>query len=251
MIRLIARIDVRNGYHIKTVNCEGVKKIRLVEESLKYYSLADEHDELIVIDAVASLYGNPNWLLCNQVDFFYTPIPLSIGGGINSVESALKTLEKGADKIIVNSAAIENPKLIEDIASICGRQALVLQIDAKLINNDYLCLTHGARELSKFKVSEWIQMAQDNGAGEVHVTSIDSEGTDTTFPEKLAQICAEHTDLPIILSGGIREAAQIKRINEKFGINSFSFSSITNRIGLTAGHLRSQLNSIGITCRQP
>jgi len=237
-MRLIARIDVRNGFHIKTMQCEGVQKIRKVSESLKMFSFGpNEHDEIIVIDVVASLYGFDNWLMRENNDHLYCPIPLAIGGGINSVDAAMDALSKGADKVILNTYAISNPSVLERISSACGRQAVVLQIDTKKVNDKYMCFTHGAREMTSVNLIEWIKNAKELGVGEVHVTSIETEGVFKNFPLDLAEICAENTNLPLIISGGIRSAQQINEIYKNFGINAFSFSSITNQQGIRLSEL--------------
>ncbi len=251
-IRLIARIDVRNGYHIKTINGEGVKKLRTIEESLERFTKGvNEHDEILLIDAVSSLYGFDNWLIRQDNKHMYCPIPFSIGGGVASVDMAISTLEKGADKIVVNTAAIAKPKLLSDISNICGRQAVVLQIDTRKINNIYRCFINGSRELSNLTVENWLQQAQDNGVGEIHVTCINSEGVDATFPDDLADLCRSNTQLPLIVSGGIRSALDMKNLRLKFEINAFSFSSITNHLGLTVEQIRRDLLTLGESVRCP
>ena len=246
MLRLIARIDSRNGYHIKTINCEGVQKIRpIIDSILKFSNGGNTHDEIIVLDSVASLYGFKNWLLKQINEYFYCQIPLSIGGAIGSVSDATATLHKGADKIAINTAAINNPKLIEQISRKCGRQAVILQIEAKLVDKKFMCFTHGARELSKYSSKEWISAAQDYGAGEIHLTSIDAEGTSKNFPEELAELSKESTQLPLIISGGIRSSEQISRLNRIYGIDSFSMSSITNVCKRNLIDIRKELIELG------
>jgi cyclase len=252
MIRLIARIDARNGMHIKTINCEGTKVLRPLEKSIAVFSKGSQtFDEIILLDNVATLYGRQNWLIRDPATFFFCPIPLSVGGAISSPEIATKTLKSGADKIVINSAAVENPALIEKLAKICGQQAIILQVDAKLVGDTYLCCTHGSRELSKICVKSWISAAQELGAGEIHLTSIDSEGVDVPFPNQLADIASSATKLPIIVSGGISSAGQIHSLNKTFGIDSFSVSSIPNRLNVQINQLRKDLHKLGGTVRWP
>ena len=250
MIRLIARIDVRNMHHIKTIRCEGVQKIRLLSDSLRIFSSdKDEHDELLVIDTVASLYGRQNCLIRSDFDHLYLPIPLSIGGGIQHSNDAIATLKKGADKIVLNSSAIKSPDLISSLANTTGRQSVIIQIDTKKINGEYMCFTHGARELSSYNLSEWIGLATDYGAGELHITSIDSEGTTSSFPDELAELASSATEFPLIFSGGIRSAAQIHHLYTNFGVDSFSFSSWTNVDNVKVSTIRSNLRSLGLSVR--
>lgn len=252
MIRLIARIDSRNLNHIKTVQCEGVKVIRPVIESLALFSSgSNEHDELLVIDNVASLYGVGNWLVKFSQKHHYAPLPLSIGGGLRSIDEATRTLRLGADKIVLNTSAIETPKLLDALSDILGRQALILQVDTRKINGEYYCFTHGARELSKYKASEWLQMAQEHGVGEVFVTSIDTEGCSRNFPDELASLVAENTNLPIILSGGINNAKQIALLHRTYQIDAFCFSSIVNTQNKTVQSLRHELTALGLSIRNP
>lgn len=252
MIRLIARIDIRNGNHIKTMKCEGTKVIRRIEESIAMFSNGPEAcDELMLLDNVATLYGYENWLIRERETFFFCAIPLSVGGAICSPEHATKTLRNGADKIVINSAAVKDHTLIEKIAKVVGQQAVILQIDAKLIENSYRCCTHGSRELSNLKVKSWIASAQQMGVGEVHLTSVDSEGTDAPFPVDLIEIARSSTPLPIIVSGGITNAMQIHSLRRTYGIDSFSISSIPNRLNMQIKQLRSELSKLGETVRWP
>ena len=242
MIRLISRIDVRNGYHIKTVKCEGVEKLRPINSSLQLFSCGpNEYDEIVLIDSVASLYGFDNWLL-REAKHYYCPIPLCVGGAIDTLDKAKATLDIGADKLIVNTAAISNPQLLEDISGSCGRQAVVLQVDSKMYNKSFYCATHSSRELTNLQVKDWLSMAYDLGAGEIHLTSIDTEGTNNRFPDQLADIAFLHF-FAIILSGGIRNSSDILYFNSKFSATSFSLSSIPNIKCLDSYSLRSELSA--------
>ena len=251
-MRLIARIDVRNGMHIKTIKCEGVNIIRTVLESINKFSYGDnEHDEIILIDTVASLYGFNNWLLKSFDEHLYCPIPLAIGGGINSLDAAINTLSKGADKILINTSALDNPNILNHISKFCGNQALVLQVDAQKIDGNYMCFTHGGREKTSIKVADWIKNAEEFGVGEIHVTNINTEGTNNKFPLELAELCSINTRLPLIISGGIRSAIQIKELYDAFGLEAFSFSSITNLLDIQLNQLRCELFELGIKSRCP
>ena len=252
MIRLIARVDTRNGQHIKTIRCEGTKVLRSIEESIALFSSGPQaFDEILLLDNVASLYGYQNWLIRAPDTFVFCPIPLSVGGAVSSPEIAMKTLKCGADKVVVNSAAVKNPSLIEELAKVCGQQAVTLQIDAKRIDDVYRCCTHGSRELSSLTTKSWIACAQTMGAGEIHLTSVDSEGIDAPFPEDLAEVASSSTSLPVIVSGGISDARQIHSLSKTYGIKSFSLSSIPNRLHTRIDDLREGLRELGETVRWP
>jgi cyclase len=247
MLRLIARIDVRNGFHVKTIGCEGVQKLRRVEESIEDFSVGEnEHDEIILIDTVASLYGFENWLIRqSEIDHLFCPIPLAVGGAIRNVKDAEETIGRGADKVVVNTAAIHRPLLLAELADKFGRQAVVLQVDVGLIGEEYFCFSNGAREKSRYRVPELLKLAQELGAGEIHVTSISTEGSNKNFPEDLAEICKLATDLPIIVSGGIRSAEWIMHLFNNHDIDSFSFSSMTNVLDQSMSQIRAQLTELG------
>lgn len=251
MIRLIGRIDVRNGFHIKTIQCEGVSKLRPVSDSIKAFSNgSNEHDELILIDSVASLYGFQNWLLRqHEYEFFYSPIPLAIGGALSSIDDVKETLAKGADKIVINTAAINDSGLLKDISHVCGSQALVLQIDTMKIAGEYRCFTHGAREMSRYTLEEWLHVANESGVGELHITSIETEGTESSFPVELAALSRGSTSLPLIVSGGINSSQVIADLYHNYSIDAFSISSIVNRLGISILSIRQHLCSLGIPVR--
>lgn len=210
---------------------------------------AHEHDEILLLDCVASLYGKKHWALSADAEHLYTPIPLAIGGAISSTEEAVDLLSIGADKILVNTRAIANPQLITEIAQTCGRQAVILQVDTREIDGNFYCFTHGARNCSELTVKEWVSNAQSLGAGEVHITAIDTEGVPRKFPPSLASLAAESTNLPIILSGGIRSADDIASLHCNYGINAFSFSSLTNTLGLSVSQLRLDIKARGLNVR--
>jgi len=253
MIRLMARLDARNGNHIKTIQCEGVRKIRPVIESLNDFSVGvNEFDEIMVLDTVASLYGFSNWLLRqHEYEFFYSAIPLSIGGAISSVDDVKQTLAKGADKVVLNTAAINCPRLLEQLAAVVGSQALVLQIDSRKISDKYYCFTNGARELSKYSLEDWIGIAGKNGVGEIHLTSIETEGSDADFPSDLARLARSLTDLPLIISGGINSCKIIAEYYHDYEINAFSISSMINRLGRATSDIRQELDALGVPVRLP
>ncbi len=252
MIRLIARIDSRNRNHIKTIQCEGTKIIRPVLDSLRRFSQGKlEHDEIIILDNVASLYGVNNWMFTYECDHMFVPIPLSIGGGINTMEKAFSTLAKGSDKIVLNTAAINDPTIISSVVNVCGSQAVVIQIDSRAIDGEYRCFTHGGRELSEYSVAQWISIASDLGAGEIFATSIDTEGCSTPFPYALAEILSLNHSLPVIVSGGIRTTEQIKHLHSEYGLSAFAFSSLTNILNQDLLLFREELINLGLPVRTP
>ena len=184
-LRLIARLDIKGNNLIKGIQLEGLRKIGDPSQyAKKYYE--DGADELIYMDTVASLYGRNQLyeLLSNTVKNIF--IPITVGGGIRSLNDAKDLLRCGADKVAVNTAAINNPDLISEIANHCGSSCMVLSIEAKSNGRDkWEAYTNNGREHSGIDVKDWVKVGTKMGAGEILLTSVDREGTRKGFDIKL------------------------------------------------------------------
>lgn len=205
-LRIIPRLDIKWPNLIKTIQLEGLRVIGSPKEfALQYYK--DGADEIILNDCVASLYGRNSLLdLISDVaeDIF---IPLTVGGGIRSVEDARLILRAGADKVFVNTSIIKNPALITDIAEVFGTQAMVAHIEAKKIDNHWEPYYDNGRERSGLNVVEWAVECEKRGAGEILLTSIDNEGTKRGFDFDLLSAVLEKVNIPVIASGGFGNSA--------------------------------------------
>jgi cyclase len=202
-VRLIARLDIKGPNLIKGIHLEGLRIIGPPNEyALKYYEQGA--DELIYMDVVASPYGRNHLgdiILSATKDIF---IPLTVGGGIRSVNDAREILRAGADKVAINTAAVANPRVISDIAREFGSQCTVVSIEAKKIGADrWEVYTHNGREKTGLDVTEWAKKCVSNGAGEILLTSIDREGTRQGFDIELVKAVSCDIDVPIIASGGM------------------------------------------------
>ena len=200
--RIIARLDVKGPRLIKGVNLEGLRVIGSPEEFARNY-YAQGADELIYIDIVATLYGRNKLteILKNTVrDIF---IPMTVGGGIRSIEDVSELLHAGADKVAINTAGVLNPKLIESVSRKFGSQCMVLSIEAKQQpSGDWEVYTDCGRERTGIDVLEWVQKGVRLGAGEVLLTSIDMEGTRNGYDIDLVKAVSSITSVPVIASGG-------------------------------------------------
>jgi cyclase len=201
--RIIARLDIKGENVIKGVHLEGLRVVGKPEELVaKYYKMGVH--EILLMDAVASLYGR------NQLEDiirFATQevfVPVAVGGGIRSVRDAQIALDAGADKVAVNTAALANPELISQIADKFGSQAMALSIEAKQVRGEsrWTCQTDTGRIDTGRDVIEWVQEGVTRGAGEVLVTSVDRDGTRKGFDIELMKQVSEVTDVPLIASGG-------------------------------------------------
>lgn len=201
--RIIARLDIKGPNLIKGVHLEG---LRVIGDPQEYAQLYYEQgaDELIYMDSVASLYGRNNLtdiVRHAAADIF---VPLTVGGGIRSVSDAQELLRAGADKVAVNTAAVADPQLINDIARIFGSQCMVLSIEAKSIGpNKWEVYTDNGRERTGLDVVEWAIRGAELGAGEVLLTSVDQDGTGKGFDIELVKAVSSRVSVPVIASGGM------------------------------------------------
>jgi len=202
-LRLAARLDVKNDRLIKGVHLEGLRKVGDPQDfAQRYYR--EGIDEIIYMDVVASLYGRNNLSDIVRHTAENVFIPITVGGGIRSIEDASKLLRSGADKVAVNTGATKRPELISELAEHFGSQCVVLSIEAKdLHNGQWEAYTDGGREHTGFDVEEWALKGQELGAGEILLTSIDQEGTRKGFDTELVRRVSGSLSIPVIASGGM------------------------------------------------
>jgi len=246
--RLIARLDVKGPNLIKAVHLEG---LRVVGDpatfALQYYE--DGADELIYIDLVASLYGRSNLSEIVQATAKNVFIPITVGGGIRSLNDAARLLRAGADKIAINTACILRPELISEVAQKYGSQCMVLSIDAKRKSIDtWEAYTDCARESSGKDVIKWAKEAEDLGAGEILITSIDQEGTKRGYDNQLIRAVSDAVKIPVIASGGYGEANHLKLAVEA-GADALAFADTLHMRGTKFSELRDIANNFNITVR--
>ena len=199
--RLIARLDIKGPDLIKTVHCEGVRKLGDPAEFAERYNEAGI-DELLYMDVVASLYGRNSLAAFIERASADAYCPVTVGGGIRSVDDAMALFRAGADKVAVNTAAIRRPELINELALKFGSQAVVLQIDAKQKGDGWEAYCDGARQPTGRDVAGWASDAVNRGAGEVFVTSIDREGTGRGMDRGLVRAMSKNIGVPLVASGG-------------------------------------------------
>ena len=204
-IRLIARLDVKAPNLIKSVHLEGLRKIGDPNAfARKYYEAGI--DEILYMDAVASLYGRNSLLDIIERTTRDVFVPITVGGGIRSVADVAAALKAGADKVAINTAAVRRPELISEVARVFGAQCMVLAIDAKQAGpGRWEAYTDGGREHSGVDAVDWAQRGAALGAGEILLTSVDREGTRRGFDIELTRAVATTVSIPVIASGGMGE----------------------------------------------
>ena len=202
-IRLIPRLDIKGENLIKGIQLEGVRVIGKPNDyAVKYYK--EGADELLYMDSVASLYerNSLRHLISESVKNVF--VPITVGGGIRSIEDAREILRSGADKIAMNTAAVKNPKLISDLVNTFGSSTIVISIEAKLkSDNQWEVYIEGGREKTGLDVSDWAIKVEKLGAGEILLTSVDREGTRKGYDINLIKSVTQRVNVPVVASGGM------------------------------------------------
>ena len=199
--RIIPCLDVKNGRVVKGVNFGGLQDVSSPVTLAKFYS-DNGADELVFYDITASSDGRKLFtdILTETARSVF--IPLTVGGGINTVEDFDRVLKCGADKVSVNSGAIRNPALIKEAARLYGDQCVVLSVDIKRVDGVFRVFAKGGRENTGMEAISWIKKCVDNGAGEVVVNSIDTDGVKGGFDLEILQAVCDAVSVPVIASGG-------------------------------------------------
>lgn len=199
--RIIPCLDVKDGRVVKGVNFLGLSDVSSPVSLAKYYS-DNGADELVFYDITASSEGRALFtdILCEVARTIF--IPLTVGGGINTVEDFDRVLKCGADKVSVNSGAIRNPNLIYEAAKLYGNQCVVISADVKRVDGVFRVFAKGGRENTGMEAIEWIKRCVDNGAGEVVLNSIDTDGVKKGFDIEMLDAVCNAVNVPVIASGG-------------------------------------------------
>ena len=199
--RIIPCLDVRNGRVVKGTNFQGLQDVSSPVELGKYYS-DNGADELVFYDITASAEGRKLFtdILTEVASSIF--IPLTVGGGINTLEDFDRVLKCGADKVSVNSGAIRDPGLVRSAARLYGDQCVVLSADVKRVDGQFRVLAKGGREDTGMEAISWIKRCVDNGAGEVVLNSIDTDGVKGGFDLSMLEAVSNAVDVPVIASGG-------------------------------------------------
>lgn len=248
-VRLMARLDIKGDNLIKGVHLEGLRVIGSPNEhAVRYYQQGA--DELIYMDAVASLYGRNNLIEVVRRTTRDVFIPLTVGGGVRSIADVSSLLKSGADKVAVNSAAVANPQLISDIARHFGSQCLVLSIEAKRIDNRWEAYTENGREKTGLDVLEWARRGVELGAGEILLTSVDQEGTCKGFDIDLVRAVADLVAVPVIASGGMGRVENAVSVVEDGGADAVAVASVLHYKRSTLFEIRDEMIRAGLGVRR-
>jgi cyclase len=248
-VRLIARLDVKGPNLIKGIHLEGLRVLGDPQEfARRYYQQGA--DELIYIDIVASLYGRSNLTEIVRRAAQDVFIPMTVGGGIRTVDDVQDLLHAGADKVAINTAAVRRPELITEVARRFGSQCMVLSIEAKSQNGGgWEVYTDCGRERSGVDALEWARRGVELGAGEILLTSIDREGTRKGFDIDLTKAIAAEASVPIIASGGYGEPQHLVDVTGA-GADAVAVADALHYGRTTLPQLRDIALASGISVRQ-
>ena len=240
-IRIIARLDVKTEHLVKGIQLEGLRKLGKPNDfALKYY--LQGIDEIIYLDIVASLYERNSLLPIIEEASKGIFIPLTVGGGIRSVENVRSALNAGADKIGVNTAVIKNPQLISQIAEEFGSQCIVASIEAKNTGeNSWEVYYDNGREKTGISVLDWAKETENRGAGEILLTSVDREGTGKGMDIDLISNICDSVAIPVIASGGIGEVSQIREVLENTPVSAIAVAKILHYGNATILEIKDEL----------
>lgn len=219
------------------------------EFALNYYRQGA--DELIYMDVVASLYGRNHLgeIIKNAAKDIF--IPMTVGGGVRTIENAREILRSGADKVAINTAAVANPRIISDVARQFGSQCMVLSIEAKKIANDHWeVYTDNGRERTGLDVIEWAKLCVSNGAGEVLLTSVDREGTRKGFDIELVKAVSSTVNVPVIASGGMGKPEDLLSVVDVGGADAVAMADILHYGRAEIGDIREVAEAAGLGVRR-
>jgi cyclase len=225
-IRTIARLDIKGPNLVKGIHFEGLRVLGDPESFAKYY-YENGADELFYQDVVASLYERNNLgeLISNTAKRSF--IPLTVGGGIRSIEDIKSVLKSGADKVCINTAAIKNPTFITESSTKFGSSTIVIAIEAiKQKDGRYFAFIDNGREHTGIEVLAWAKQVEELGAGEIVISSVDNEGTGIGYDIELTKMIAENVSIPVIAHGGAGNLSHFSEIVLKGKADAISVASI-------------------------
>ncbi|AEF99598.1 imidazole glycerol phosphate synthase subunit HisF [Methylomonas methanica] len=245
--RIIARLDIKTANVVKGIRFEGLRIMGKPDElATRYYEQGA--DELLYIDTVASLYGRNNLSDVVKQAASHIFIPMTVGGGIRTVGDAQTLLRSGADKIAINTAAVKNPKLIKELASILGSQAIVVSLQVKCVGPEkWEIYVDNGREKTGLDAMDWAKQVEELGAGELLVTSVDRDGTGLGFDEQFISRLASNVSLPVVAGGGAKGPQDISHILSETDASAVAIASMLHYGRATIGEIKQELTKVGIS----
>lgn len=246
--RIIPCLDVKHGRVVKGTNFSSLKDVSDPVELAEFYSSSGA-DELVFYDIVASAEGRS--LFCDVLKKVASRvfIPLTVGGGINSLDDFDTVLKCGADKVSVNSGAIKNPSLIGEAAKKYGDQCVVLSMDVKLCDEGYRVFSLGGRVKTELDAIEWAKFGEASGAGEIVVNSIDTDGVKKGFDLAMLEKIVSAVNIPVIASGGAGSVDDFITLFKSVNVDAGLGASVFHYRDFSIGELKYKLRESGVEVR--
>ena len=248
-VRVIARLDIKGENVIKGIHLEGLRIVgKPGEKARMYYSQGV--DELLYMDAVASLYGRNNILPIIEEAARDIFVPMTVGGGLRTLDDIKAVLRRGADKVAINTAAVHRPELLREAAQAFGSQCIVLSVDVvRRGDNFWEVMTDNGREKTGRNVIDWVREAEEMGIGELLLTSIDSEGTRSGFDVELIKQVSDLVSVPVVPCGGAGNPGHVVDMVLETRAESVACASIFHYDQYSIAEMKEALSEAGIEVR--
>lgn len=246
--RIIPCLDVKNGKVVKGINFKGLKEVGDPPAMAVEYEKQGA-DEITFLDITASLETRQTMLDIVSETAKNLFVPLTVGGGIRSLNDMRDALNAGADKVSVNSAAVKDPSIISECAESFGRQCVVIAVDAKRVGDHWEVFTHGGTKSAGIDAIEWAKKAEDLGAGEILLTSMDTDGVKNGYDLDLTAAVSDEVSIPVIASGGCGSVEHIYDVFSQTGASAALAASIFHYNEYTVGEVKQYLRDRGVEVR--
>ena len=225
LIRIIPKLDIKNGLLIKGINLDGLRILGDPNQfALSYYK--NYADEIVYLDSVATLYGTNNLLKFIKLTAKNIFIPLVVGGGIKTLRGIEEVLENGADRIALNSAVVEDIKFLNRSAKLFGSSTITMLVETIKFDGKYFISTSSGRDLVNINPFDWVKKLEDNGAGEIFLTSVNHEGLKRGFDLKLTERISRILSIPLIAHGGAGSFKDVYDVINKCGVSAVAIGSL-------------------------
>lgn len=246
--RIIPCLDIKDGRTVKGVNFVNIRDAGdPIELAVKYAK--DGADELVFLDITATNEGRKTFAALVLDIARHINIPFTVGGGISSLEDAAVLLDAGADKVSVNSSAVRRPQLVDELAKEFGSQFVVVAIDSKLTDDGFVVHTHGGKKPTDFNTVEWAKEIYSRGAGEILLTSMNTDGAKTGFDIAVTKAVVDAVKIPVIASGGAGTKQHFKEVFEQAGADAGLAASIFHFGEIPVPELKQYLHAQEIPIR--
>jgi len=246
--RIIPCLDIQDGRTVKGINFVDIIDAGDPVELAKRY-VDGCADELVFLDITATIDKRKTLAVLVEKVAQAINIPFTVGGGISSVEDAKRIIDSGADKISVNSSAVNNPELVKELARELGSQCVVVAIDTKLINNNWKVFVKGGREETDLLAVDWANCVEDLGAGEILLTSMNNDGTKDGFAIDICKEITDSVNIPVIASGGAGNANHFSEVFSKTNVSAGLAASIFHFSEVSIPDLKQELKTQNILIR--